>query len=62
MTDLKVGDKVIYDGVPLTVLELRDTCDKGPDCPLGQQVFRYDDEDEPDWLHTSKVRKVGGAR
>jgi hypothetical protein len=61
MTTLKPGDRVLYDAYPspLTVHEVRDHCDEGPDCPLGQEVFRYDDGDEPDWLHASKARKVG---
>lgn len=62
MTTLQPGDRVLYDGfpTPLTVYAVRDHCDDGPDCPLGQETFRYDEYDEfPDWIHASKVRKIG---
>lgn len=62
MSTLNVGDRVMYDGypMPLTVYAVSDHCDHGPNCPLGQETFRYDDDDEwQDWLHASKARKIG---
>jgi hypothetical protein len=44
VSKFNVGDKVAMPGVPIvvTVLSLG-TCEDGPDCPLGEETFSFND-------------------
>jgi hypothetical protein len=35
-------------------------CGDGPDCPLGEEAFRYDEVegDDADWVHASQYERV----
>jgi hypothetical protein len=58
----QIGDQVTMPGVPIAieVLELSE-CPDGADCPLGAEIFRFDDPGGmgDDWMHSSEFEKVG---
>lgn len=59
MAKFAVGDQVAMPGVPITVTVTGlDTCDD-PDCPLGSEIFSFEDPGgHEDWMHASEFEKV----
>ncbi len=65
MTKFEVGDRVEMPGVPLTVVVTEvGTCNDGPGCPLGGEVFQFDDPGGlgPDWMHSSEFELATAPR
>lgn len=61
MAKFKPGDHVKMIGAPfvVSVLEIG-TCEEGSDCPLGTEIFRFEDPAGlgDDWGHSSEFELV----